>query len=406
MMSIKKILFVHHVSHIGGGSFCLLNLLKEVERDKYEPIVLLQGDGPLVNEIHKLGIKVMFMSSLRTIPYNQSLFKYSSISTYWSVYHSQKHFQKILCEIQPDILYLNNTMLYPYLLTAHRYGVRTIIHIREHWPLDEHKIQLYVLSSYINKYADHLVAINKFSSSMVPKSNAKTTIIYDWIDFTNRDRPIDLNILSGEDLSDKKVFLYTGGMQNIKGTCEVFETFSKICDQNCRLIALGAERTINYSGVRGFLKRLLALCGIKANSVRIYDALLRDSRIICSPPTYNIKSLLEQCYCVLSYFTIPHANLVLAESIISKTPIIAARTPESEEYSHNGEYAALFDFKKIDQFERVLADIDNWLPSLKQKLIKSGAEETALMFDKKVNVEKFKNVLSEVSALIDSMNKK
>ena len=48
---MKRILFVHHVSSIGGGSYCLLNLLKEVDQEKFQPVVLLQENGPLVSEI-------------------------------------------------------------------------------------------------------------------------------------------------------------------------------------------------------------------------------------------------------------------------------------------------------------------------------------------------------------------
>lgn len=36
---MKKILFVHHVSFIGGASYCLLNLLKEFDRTLYKPVV-------------------------------------------------------------------------------------------------------------------------------------------------------------------------------------------------------------------------------------------------------------------------------------------------------------------------------------------------------------------------------
>lgn len=73
--------------------------------------------------------------------------------------------------------------------------------------------------------------------------------------------------------------------------------------------------------------------GYKVLSVKLQKMINRDNRIVCVPPTYAIKDIVEKSYCVLSYFTIPHANLALAESVILKTPIIAARTEESEEYS-------------------------------------------------------------------------
>ena len=59
---------------------------------------------------------------------------------------------------------------------------------------------------------------------------------------------------------------------------------------------------------------------------KVIDLINSDQRIKCIPATYNIKQILEQSSCMLSFFTIPHANLAMAESIIAGTPVIAADT--------------------------------------------------------------------------------
>lgn len=56
----KIVLFVHHVSSIGGASYCMLNILKVLDRNNYAPVVLLKNQGPLVDEIKKLGVKLSF----------------------------------------------------------------------------------------------------------------------------------------------------------------------------------------------------------------------------------------------------------------------------------------------------------------------------------------------------------
>ena len=65
---MKKILYVFHCSTIGGGSYCLLNILKNLDRNKYIPTVLLAYNGPLVDEIEKLGIDVFFYPELDSTP--------------------------------------------------------------------------------------------------------------------------------------------------------------------------------------------------------------------------------------------------------------------------------------------------------------------------------------------------
>ena len=61
---MKRIVFVHQASTVGGGSYCLLNLLKAVDRSQFEPVALLKDDGPLVGEIEKLNIRVELMPSM------------------------------------------------------------------------------------------------------------------------------------------------------------------------------------------------------------------------------------------------------------------------------------------------------------------------------------------------------
>ena len=389
---MKRILFVHHVSSIGGGSYCLLNLLKEVDQEKFHPVVLLQENGPLVSEIEKLGIKVYFFHGMTAFPYNKSLFQLSTLWCYLRILLSIRKFRKVLLTIKPDILYLNNSMLNPYLKLGKDLGLKTIIHIREHWPMEEHKIQLGLFKNNICNYADQIVAINQYSAYMVSRAAHKTTIVYDWIDFSNRYEEHDLNKLMGEDVENKKIFLFTGGFQQIKGALEVVETFSKCCGDDCRLLILGANAQDIFVGFKGVVKKILLTLGYKVLSVKLQKMINRDNRIVCVPPTYAIKDIVEKSYCVLSYFTIPHANLALAESVILKTPIIAARTEEAEEYSFDGKYAILFPFKDQECFEYAIVNIDRERSLLKERL-EEGSLLLAKKFDRKKNVNAFHRVL-------------
>ena len=58
---MKRILYVHQVSSVGGASFCLLNIIKGLDRQKYAPSVLLKENGPLAEEFRKLGVTVFLL---------------------------------------------------------------------------------------------------------------------------------------------------------------------------------------------------------------------------------------------------------------------------------------------------------------------------------------------------------
>ena len=130
---MKTVLYIYHTSSIGGGSYCLLNILKTVDRSYIRPVVLLKDKGPLADEIKALDIPVYFLSTLSTVPYNVSTFTPRKVKNAIRLISSFRMYKAILKEVNPDIVYVNTMMLYPYLRPAKEMGIKTIIHIREHW---------------------------------------------------------------------------------------------------------------------------------------------------------------------------------------------------------------------------------------------------------------------------------
>lgn len=340
---MKRILFVHQVSTIGGASYCMLSLLKGLDRSQFEPVVILRQEGPLAEEIRKLNIEVHFLIGLPTIPYNKSLLRPKTLYTYSKVERVQREFGEMLSKLKIDIVYLNNMMLYPYLKTAKSMGCKTIMHVREHWPKNEHQRQMDRARMYAKKYADAIVAINQYSASMFSDCSEKTTIIYDWINLSERYEPIPFENIIENYSKELKVILFTGGMARIKGTLEVVRLFSnQIKGDEYRLLMMGAGLNYEFRGLSGIIKKALMLTGWKPYGYRVTEIMRSDDRIVCAPPTYKIIDIYKQAYCTMSYFTIPHANLALAEAVAVGTVAIAPDTEESVEYSDDGKGAVLF----------------------------------------------------------------
>lgn len=396
LLFMKKILYVYHASNIGGGTYCLLNILKEVNRCEIEPVVLLKSYGPLVDEINKMGIEVKYFSEMSQVPYNKSLYRRNVLSRYIKLEKSKSQFKEIVLKIKVDAVYLNTIVLAPYLETCKELGLKTIIHIREHWPLDEHKFQLQRLQKCIIKYADEIVAINSYSASIVPNRNS--TIVYDWIDFKDRYEYKPFREIFKEDVSQLKVYLYTGGDQAIKGFYEVINAFSNhVKDMDARLLVLGVGNLVIPKGVKGKIKRVLYWLGFDAKRKKAYELIKKDSRIVTMPGTYKIEHIFRQAYCNLSYFTIPHANLALAESIILGTVTIAAKNEESLEYSDNGNLSILFKEGDYQSFLSAINNLDSHYHILKKRLKESDIIKK--QFDRGLNSQKLSEVYSRILSI-------
>lgn len=356
---MKRILFLYHTSSIGGGSYCLLNILKSIDRLKIEPVVLLCNPGPLTVEIEALGISVYYLSTMRVVPYNASLISVDKLKSVVDILYSFSEFKRILKTVNPSVVYCNTMMLYPYLRIAKSKGYKTIIHIREHWPENQHRYQRYFALHNIAKFADEIIAINTYSKSILEPFGRNPTIVYDWIDLSSRFEEHYLSDIFHEDMSDKRTFLYMGGMQEIKGAYEVLLAFTKyLSDKNYRLLVLGIDSNYKTKGFRGFIKKIFSFLGRKTYSEKVLDLINSDSRIKCISSIYNIKHLYEQVYCILSFFTIPHANLALAESVICNVVNVAALSEESLEYSLNGKLACLYEANNFNDFVSKLQNIE------------------------------------------------
>lgn len=393
---MQRVLFMHQVSAIGGASYCMLALLKGLDRSKVEPIVVLRETGPLEDEIKKLGIAVYYLSGMPTIPYNKSMLCPWTLLTYFRIERIQKKFAKMLTKLNVDTVYLNNMMLYPYLKTAKELGVRTIMHVREHWPTDEHQIQMKRARFFALHYADALIAINQFSASLFPECVNKTTIVYDW--FAPKDRYEEKPFMDffGSEAENLKVFLFTGGLGRIKGTLEVVQLFSQhIVGSEYRLLMMGSGLDYKLKGIAGIIKRILMLTGWEPYGYKVTELIKKDTRIVCIPPTYKIVDIFLQSYCALSYFTIPHANLALAEAVALGTVAIAPLTEEALEYTDNGKGAVLFNINdKVDFMAKVNYVINNY--DLVKEKAKMHAHVVKEMLDPRVNIEKLNRVLEMV----------
>lgn len=387
---------MHQVSTIGGASYCMLSLVKAIDKNKFSPIVMLRSEGPLADEIRKMGIEVVLFPGMPTVPYNQSLAKLRTIRTYCKVFSAQKRFLSELSKLNVDIVYLNNMMLYPYLKTAKECGCKTIMHVREHWPKDEHQVQMNKARQYVEKYADSVVAINEYSASLFPECKDKITVIHDWIDLTERDEERPFEDIFGENSDNLKVLLFTGGLAKIKGTLEIIKIFSKrIKGPEYRLLMMGAGLDYRFSGLSGFIKRALMLTGWKPYGYQVVEAIKEDKRIVTVPATYKIVDFYRQAYCTVSYFKIPHANLALAEAITLNTMAIAARTDEAEEYSDDGRCAVLFRMNDEEDFIQKFIEMVSNYEVLKERA-RDYSDNIRLMFDKDKNIELLNKTLSQV----------
>ena len=388
----RNILYIFHVSTFGGGSLCLLNLVKELNKEKFNPIVLLKSFGPLCDELEKVGATVLIEPSMSTVPYNRPLFKLNSIKQIIAIFISIKKVKRWIKETEADIIHINTMMMYPYSIPAYNLQRKVIIHVREHWPVKENIFQLNFARKIIEKYSNVVIAINKTSANIINLPH-KTEIIYDWIDLNKRDKFLDFKTIFGKEYKKLKVFLFLGGIQRTKGALQVVKVFyENLKYKDARLLFVGSDsKEILYVGWKGTLKKILHFFKIFTYSDKIKKIIQKDDRIICISTTNQVKSLFEQSYCTVVFPTIPHAIIPIAEAIYLGKPVLSAETPESLEYSNQGEGAKLFKINSIVEFQKEFIYMYN-----NEEIINKNAQLSSKHIQELFSKEKNSNKLNQL----------
>ena len=398
MMKVN-ILYIFHVSTFGGGALCLLNLVKELNKEKFNPIVLLKSFGPVCEELEKVGATVFIEPSISTMPYNRSIFKLTSIKQIVKMLLSFKKVKHWIKKTEADIIHLNTMMMHPYAIPAYKLQRKVIIHVREHWPIKENVFQLNFAKKIIKNYTDLVIAINKTSANIINLPH-KTEIIYDWIDLNKRDKFIDFKTIIGKDYKKLKVFLFLGGIQSLKGALQVVKVFCEnLKYKDARLLFVGCDsKEISFLGWKGTLKKLLHFFNVFTYSDKIKKIIRKDDRVICLPSTNQVKSLFEQSYCTVVFPTIPHAIIPIAEAISLGKPVLSAETPEALEYSNQGKGAKLFKMNNISEFQKEFKYMYN-----NEEIINKNAQDNSKNIQKLFSKEKNSNKLNQLyNKILDS----
>jgi glycosyltransferase involved in cell wall biosynthesis len=151
-----KILYVSAVSEIGGAEKSLLDILDCLDRSRFEPAVVLPGNGPLKDEIHKRQIQT---ADVRIQRFKKTLnpFKLGKYPASWQV--GIRELGGVMDRFESELVHANGDMAqlfaYP---AAERRELPIIWHVRDltphrlfRWKLGQHVHQVIAISSAVRE---------------------------------------------------------------------------------------------------------------------------------------------------------------------------------------------------------------------------------------------------------------
>jgi len=332
----KKVLFIHHSSVIGGGSWCLFEILKHLDRSRVDPVVLLNSQGPLVERIRSLDIPVEVDAGIPEFPFYANGPVKGTIQLFKALLHYPKGFSAFYAHcirIAPDVVYLNSSAQLFLPWPAKKAGVKKVIlHNREHWEFKGlFKIKLPVSKWVIKRFVDHIFSITECGIKAIGFPQ-KSTVVRDWPSFDD-ETEMDIRAKLGI-APDKFLILLTGGLQSIKGTLDMLQALEtmQMRDQ-VAVVVLGCSRWVDPLWKAG-IKRGLHWVSYADQIVRLAD---RSAQVFLLPPTFRVKAYMQQCNVLVAPFIMPHAAKAALEAQMLGHPAVLYDSAEAREYVRHEE---------------------------------------------------------------------
>lgn len=334
------VLYFNHTSIVGGASWCLLEMIQNLDRNRFDPVVVLRQEGPLADELKRLNIRVIIepgfsiISERYPVKFPFYLLKSFSfmVSQCFHALISNRAIRRICEEVQPDIVHLNSCVLFPMALPASKSSSspKVILHIREHWvsywwaPVRE-----WMKTVFLNRYINEVLSITHTGATCFGVAS-RAMIVRDWPDFKTRSDHFDVKLELGLD-KEIPMFLVPGGLHPSKGTIVALKAFKKLPKTHkAALVVLGVPHNSNNINLR--LKQFFFRLGFRVSSICIHQEAIGEDFIYLMGFTQNIKSLISSSVAVVCPFTVPHAAKAALEAGLLERPSIVSDNGEGREY--------------------------------------------------------------------------
>jgi glycosyltransferase involved in cell wall biosynthesis len=387
-----RILFVSHASGLCGSETSLLNLLKKIDRAKYEPLVLVPNNGLLVKELECLGVKSIVYPIQR---WAVSSSRYSKVHLKEVIFGLPKRVY-FLCKLikreKIDLVYANSVLVIDDAIAAKLKHIPRICHIRNflynnstlafYFPIPLICILEYWLSSKIILVSE---AVRKsYNFEKIGKYNGKVKVIHNGVDVekfsANTLVDAEDNLRQELGLEEKtKIIALVGRYQEEKGVIEFVESAKIVTSSfpNAIFVLIGDQ----CQGTYNRLKALVEKFGIK-NKVYFLDF------------RTNIVPLYRTIYALVSASWFEALSRTILEAMAAAKPVIASKCGGPQEIVIDGETGFLVPIKSHQNLAKAIIKLLN-NPELAQEMGRHGQKRVIRFFSLEKHVQKIENIIDE-----------
>lgn len=376
-----KVLFVAGSDNLYGANSSLLDILKGLDPERFEPYAMSLRRGEFTEQTMRLGIPTFIVSYKLWLWVK--IFSRRFLVNAWMNGRAVPRIIALIKKHNIDLVYTNSAGVIAGALAARMTGKKHLWHIREF--VSSHSLPFRL----IDRLSDRIIVNSMATQKHLPqKLWDKVLLVYNGFD------PAAYQANGAERISargrygireDETLLALVGSINERKGQKEMLEALPVILDKHPRVKLMFAGEGLDFSKnyekalhrtveSRG-LEKSVIFAGFQEDIAKVYQT----ADILVVPSRYEAF------------------GRVVVEGMLWGIPVIAARVGGIPEIIEHGKSGILVDSREpqvlADAVSRLLEDRTQWA-----RLSREGQELASQRFGMKPMMEKIQNILLETFA--------
>ncbi|GAB4478106.1 MAG: hypothetical protein Kow00124_22060 [Anaerolineae bacterium] len=353
-MGKHRVLYFHHGGAIGGAPLSLLFLLQQLDRDRWEPVVIATRPGPVHDLYRQNNIPIYLADEVggHLDDFSHTTLEWYNFRHWWPLPSRLLRFpqavrnaRRIVERFQPDLVHINSSTLAVAALGTSQAGVPLIWHIREPLARGYVGLRRAWLRRVIDRTAARVIAISRYDAShLIPSDRIR--VIYNFVDFSRFDRSLSGDGVRAElgIASSAPLILMLGGVAEPKGTLPLIEAMRLLLQRrpDARLLIAGPPPQVAQgAGVRGLAKHLLRVDTYDRRVLAAVEQINPPGTVIFTGVRQDIPHLLAASDVLVFPSTVPHFARPVIEAAAMARPAVASNLGGPAELIVDGETGIL-----------------------------------------------------------------
>lgn len=333
-MSRIRVLFIQHASTTSGAVVSLGVLLRNLDLERYEPILACTHPTPAVRGYYEqLGFPVVPAPGIRELPHTtggwfrlwnprELLQLAATVAGFRS---SVRAADRLLAEQHPDIVHLNSIVLVPAAIATHRRGVPLVWHVRESVAPGHLGVRRRWLARLVREMPDATIFLSVDDMRRLGK-RSNCSVVPNAVEVrpSSVDRAAARRAFGIDE--DAKVILFLGGYSLLKGVEVLLEAMPAVAGAvpKARCLLVGAHEPSTALAPR-LARRLFPLMGMRTARQKVERALARMNDLVAVLPWQNDVAPLFAAADVLVFPSLePHFPRPVIEAFAYGVSVVAS----------------------------------------------------------------------------------